>query len=141
MQPISIVCVDDDPEDRRVIREQIEDVIENPIIYLSRAEELLTRLRTGALKAPGIILIDLVLPGMSGYDLIQEIRAHHKYMDRTQLVVLSKAQDRESQETARLLGASAYIEKPITLFSFMYVVRMMRPRRFRVEIRDRGQET
>lgn len=140
MRPVSIVVVDDDAEDRRRIRMQIEDLVDNPITYLSRGEELLMRLRTGELERPGIILIDLVLPGMSGFELIKEIRDRHKYLDRTQLVVLSHAEDQESEDTARQLGAAGYIIKPITIFSFMHVVKNMRPRRFKFEIQERGQE-
>jgi CheY-like chemotaxis protein len=140
MQPVPIVVVDDDPRDRRVIRTQIEDLVDNQFTYLSRGEELLVRLHTGQIERPGLILIDLVLPGMSGFELIKEIREHHKYLDRTQLVVLSRSDDKESENTARMLGAAGYIIKPITIFSFMHVVRNMKPRRFRLEIHDRGPE-
>jgi CheY-like chemotaxis protein len=140
MQPVPIVVVDDDPVDRRMIQTQIEDMVDNSFTYLSRGEELLVRLHTGQLERPGLILIDLVLPGMSGFELIKEIREHHKHLDRTQLVVLSRAEDKESEDTARMLGAAGYIIKPITIFSFMHVVINMKPRRFRFKIHERGRE-
>jgi CheY-like chemotaxis protein len=141
MTRVSLVCVDDNPEDRLAVRLQIEDMFSNnPITYLSTGEELLQRLHEGRIVKPGIILIDLDLPGMSGYELVRTIRADHKDLDRTHLVVLSNDRRASSVETAFSLGATGYIKKPVTIFSFLDVINRLKPRRLHMEIHDRGVE-
>jgi CheY-like chemotaxis protein len=138
MTRISLVYVDDSAEDRRIVRDGIEQHLDNPIVYLSKGEELLARLEDGQLQQPGILLVDLDLPGMSGYEVIHAIRQRYKYMDRSPIIVVTAASDEESQETAKAVGADAYIHKPITIFSLMYVLRKLG--RYGLEIHDRRQE-
>ncbi len=96
------------------------------------------RLRDGRLHAPGVLLVDLGLPGMSGFEVVLEIRQRHKYLDRTPIVVVTSAEDLESQETAKAVGADAYIFKPVTLFSMMFVLKKFG--RYGLEIHDRRAE-
>jgi CheY-like chemotaxis protein len=139
MTRISLVYVDDNAEDRRVVRDDIERHLENPITYLSKGQELIERMENKQLQQPGILLVDLDLPGgMSGYELIHAIRHRYKYMDRCPIIVVTAASDEESQETAKMVGADAYIHKPITIFSLMYVLRKLG--RYGLEIHDRRQE-
>jgi two-component system, OmpR family, alkaline phosphatase synthesis response regulator PhoP len=131
----TIVYVDDDPDDRKLVRDQIERHIANPITYLSTGEELFERLANQGLVEPGIILVDLALPGMSGFDVVRKVRHQHKYLDRTPMIVVTGTDDEVMVETARLVGADAYIPKPMTLFSFMSVLRRLG--RYELEIMDR----
>jgi CheY-like chemotaxis protein len=131
----TIVYVDDDPEDRKRVRDQVERHIVNPITYLSTGEELFDRLASREMAEPGIILVDLALPEMSGFDVVKKVRHQHKYLDRTPLIVVTGTDDEVMVETARLVGADAYITKPMTLFSLMYVLRKLG--RYELEIMDR----
>ena len=140
MPPLSIIYVDDDPEDRRVVRDQVERRMRrNPFIYLSRGEELLERLVSGQIVNPGIILVDLVLPGMSGYQLVQALRNDHKYLDRTAILIVTGTDTSTSRETAREVGADAYLPKPITLLSLMDA--LARLEHYDLELRDRRFDT
>lgn len=141
MTRISIVCVEDNPEDRQAVRQQVETIFDkNPITYLSRGEEFLVRSASGVLPTPGLMLIDLDLPGMSGYDLIRTIRTTRKDLDKTHLVVLSNDRSPVAQETAKEIGADGYILKPVTKFAFIDVLTRLKPRRLHLEIHDRGQQ-
>lgn len=136
MPPLSIVYVDDDPDDRRAVKEQIERRMRrNPFIYLSRGEELLTRLTDGRIKNPGIIMVDLDLPGMSGYELVRILRAEHKYLDRAAILIVTGTNSPTSKETAREVGADAYVVKPLTLLSMMDV--LQRLEHYDLELHDR----
>jgi DNA-binding response OmpR family regulator len=131
----TIVYVDDDPNDRKRVRDEVECHIVNPITYLSTGEELFDRLASREMAEPGIILVDLALPEMSGFDVVKKVRHQHKYLDRTPLIVVTGTDDEVMVETARLVGADAYITKPMTLFSLMYVLRKLG--RYELEIMDR----
>lgn len=137
-KPISLIYVDDDAEDRRVFRTQIATHLGNPVYYLQAAEDLLRRIGPEAeerIPEPGIILVDLVLPGMSGYELVRTIRQDYKHLDLTPLIVVTGSYDDASIKTAEEVGADAYIGKPMTVFSLMSVLKGIG--RYELEIVDR----
>lgn len=59
---------------------------------------------------PHLILTDLMMPHMSGFQLIEEVKV--KLKKATPIVVVSSLDDEESINRATLLGASDYIIKP-----------------------------
>lgn len=116
----SIVYVDDDPVDRQLFRTEIAPHLLNPVYYLSSAEDLLHRLGEGApdrIADPGLIFVDLVLPGMSGYELVRTIRQERKHLDLTPLIVVTGTWNEESIATAKEVGADYYIGKPMTVYT------------------------
>jgi CheY-like chemotaxis protein len=132
--------VDDDPEDRRVVRDQVERRLRrNPFIYLSRGEELLDRLASGQIVNPGIILVDLVLPGMSGYQLVQALRTEYKYLDRTAILIVTGTDTSTSRDTAREVGADAFLPKPLSILSLIDA--LDRLGHYDLELRDRRLDT
>ncbi len=60
---------------------------------------------------PDLIMCDLMLPEMSGYDVISQLRAS-AVTRHIPIVVLSARQDTESRTYARSHGADAFIGKP-----------------------------
>ena len=70
------------------------------------AEEALERLHA---EAPDVILLDILLPGLSGLELLKRARALHP----TARVIMVTALDRdELRHEAYCLGASGYVTKP-----------------------------
>jgi CheY-like chemotaxis protein len=141
----TIVYIDDSPDDRRVFRTQIAAHIDNPVFYLSAAEDLLQRLDPASpeyIRDPGMILVDLVLPGMSGYHLVKKLRDEYKHLDLTPLIVVAGSFDEASIATATAAGADYYIGKPITLFSLTAALKELNEKlgQFGLAIvrRDRG---
>ena len=60
--------------------------------------------------SPAIIITDLDMPGMNGFQLIEEIRRQE--MARTYIIVLSASDDKSSVVSALALGADDYLVKP-----------------------------
>lgn len=114
----TIVYVEDSPADRKAFRDDVARYLDNEVIYLSAAEDLLARLQAESAERidPGIILIDLVLPGMSGYELVVHIREAFKYLDLTPLIIVAGSYDDASKTTAKMAGADWYLGKPVTYF-------------------------
>lgn len=63
---------------------------------------------------PDIVLVDLHLPYVSGFDLIKEMRETSGWEDVPIIVISSESTD-ESVEKALRLGADDYIEKPVEM--------------------------
>lgn len=70
------------------------------------------------LETPDIVLLDLMLPDMSGSDIIKKIRSNQKYDNVHIIVVSAKHMSMDKVENLDL-GADDYIEKPFDLLELM----------------------
>ena len=59
----------------------------------------------------GLIITDLNMPDMDGFELIRNLRESPEYRNLP-VIVLSSVSDAEEKERARTMGASSYVEKP-----------------------------
>ena len=76
----------------------------------------LVMLRNG-LGLPAVILLDLKMPGMSGIEVLREIRADDRLKKIPVVVVTSSALDSDRTE-AIAAGAAEYMQKPLALAQF-----------------------
>ncbi len=70
---------------------------------------------------PQLILMDLQLPGMSGYDLTRKLKADPVYFDIVILAVTAYAM-KGDREKALAAGCDGYITKPIDTKTFVEVI-------------------
>ena len=117
--PIAVLIVDDDPEDRDLVREALrERCPAADIRTVSNGEELMDYLRRrvayaapGAAPAPSLILLDLNMPRKSGREALTEIKADAA-LRRIPIVVLTTSQAEEDVTRIYDLGANSFIVKP-----------------------------
>ena len=67
-------------------------------------------LRTVQAKPPDVILLDLMMPGMDGLELLEALHAHPQWK-ALPVVVLTALSDTHTVNRARQLGAKAYLVK------------------------------
>ncbi|HEY0907934.1 MAG TPA: response regulator [Candidatus Paceibacterota bacterium] len=72
----------------------------------------LNKLRTGA--RPDILILDIVMPDMTGLQLLQVVRDEKLAQDAT-VIMLTNQNDAASIERAKELGADGYIIKASTI--------------------------
>ena len=77
---------------------------------LQSGEKLLSLLED---VKPDLILLDVIMPGMCGYDAIREIKANSRVSD-IPVVFLSGKSEAESELLGLSLGAVDYIKKPFS---------------------------
>ena len=70
---------------------------------------------------PDLILMDLQLPGISGFDVTLHLKADTDLRDIPVVAVTALARERD-KETALEAGCDAYIRKPISAASFIATV-------------------
>jgi two-component system response regulator len=75
--------------------------------------------RQGAEK-PQLVLLDLMLPGISGIEVLRRLRDHESTRLLPVVVLTGSRQDRNIIECARL-GASNYLIKPVSFDTFCEV--------------------
>lgn len=113
----TILIVEDDAAVARGLRDNLE--FEGLAVrHAATAEEALERLREAA---SDLLLLDLMLPGMNGFDLLRALRDADG--PRPRIVVVS-ARDAEADVVRALdLGAHDYVKKPFGLSELLARVR------------------
>jgi FixJ family two-component response regulator len=111
-----IAIVDDDPAMRQAVG-RLCGAAEMPNLCFSSAEDFLT---SDALDSVSVLILDIQLPGLSGFEL-------HEYLRRRGIrlpVVFITGQDQPiAREMARKAGAAAYLTKPFPAADLIAVVR------------------
>lgn len=103
----TVLAVDDAPENLRVLVEALKN---DYAILTARDGEKALQLARGE-KQPDIILLDVVMPGLNGYEVCHALKNDAQTQDIPVIFVTSQ---NESEEEARglTLGAVDYITKP-----------------------------
>lgn len=99
--------------------------IRNPVIRCASGEESLDYLfqrgnyaPPAAAPRPGVILLDLNMPGTDGYDVLNEIKKD-KDLRMIPVVILTTSSNDEDVRRCYTAGASSYIQKPVDLDGFI----------------------
>jgi len=129
-KPIVILMADDDPDDRLLTQQALEESrVLNDLYFVEDGEQLLDFLaRRGqyadAAQAPrpGLILLDLNMPRKDGREALREIKADPD-LRRIPVVVMTTSQAEEDVYRSYDLGANSFITKPVT---FDRLVELMR---------------
>ena len=109
-------------EDEAQIRNDVMDWLrfENYEVY--GAENGLIGLEIATREAPGLILCDINMPKMNGYDVLLEIRSN-PILTATPFIFLTAASGHDDIRQGMELGADDYVTKPFTYQDVMHAVR------------------
>ncbi len=64
-------------------------------------------------QVPDVLVLDVMLPTLDGYEILRRLRANPRTADLPVLMLTAKGQ-REDRETAMDVGASMFITKPFS---------------------------
>lgn len=105
-----ILVVDDDKEIVEILNSRL--CREGYIVTVAfSGEEALGKFK---LADPDVILLDLNLPGLNGFDVLREIR--EKHIDRWRpVIIVSAKSELESLKTCYKLEADHYLTKPCNI--------------------------
>ena len=62
---------------------------------------------------PDMIILDVMLPGRSGYDILRDVRAHAETAKLPVMMLTAKGQTKD-RELAERLGADLFLTKPFS---------------------------
>lgn len=77
-------------------------------------------------RAPDIVILDVMLPGKSGFDILSELRADGALRDLPVLMLSARGQAKDV-ELARRAGADRYMTKPFSNAEVLDAVRALVP--------------
>lgn len=109
--PARIVCVDDDAATRNALVKLLT-ASGYRVVGAGDAKELTAVLRTP--PVPDAILLDVDLPDLNGFDIVQRLRAHPHFKD-VPIVMFTGHGDTEHIMRGLTLGVDGYVTKPATL--------------------------
>jgi len=108
----TILIVEDSPDNMKLFRTLLA-LRKHDVVGLTSGEGLLPTIESAQ---PGLVLMDIQLPGKDGFALLQEIRGSpHRALRVVALTAHAMAGDRERALEA---GFDGYITKPIDIRSF-----------------------
>ena len=103
-----VILIDDSPEDRLVFERYLR--IEFDVKAFKSGESALAELKDSL--RPDLILLDLVMPGMSGFDVIGHLRSAPRTRE-IPVVFLTSSDEVADEYLGLSLGAIDYVTKPI----------------------------
>ena len=104
-----VLVVDDNPAGRELVREYLQDCVAS-ITEAANGREALEKLRTGL---PDLVLLDIQMPEMDGYEVLREIRRDPR-LKSLRVVALTAFAMQGDQERAMAAGFDDYLTKPVT---------------------------
>jgi len=112
-QPILIV--EDSDDDFEATRRAFDRAnLINPIAHARCGEDALAYLQNSASVRPGLVLLDLNMPGLDGRKTLQMIKADEHLRD-IPVVILTTSNDERDIRDCYAAGANTYIQKPVDL--------------------------
>lgn len=75
-------------------------------------------------EEPDLIILDLMMPDIEGFEVCAKVRAHPRY-SHLPIIIVSARSDAEAIERAHRLGANGYLIKPINLAQLMSEIRRL----------------
>ena len=126
-----ILLVEDNPDDVRLTRRALtKNNIANEMVVANDGVAAIDYLLNtcapgqGSNPLPAVILLDLKLPKMDGFEVLRRIRADER-LNRLPTVILTSSKEEQDILKSYALGANSYIRKPVDFDQFVEVVRQL----------------
>ena len=124
-----ILLVEDDPKDVELTLTGLADYhLSNEVVVARDGEEALDYLyRRGSHQErangnPAVMLLDLKLPKVNGFEVLQQIRADESLKMMPVVVLTSSHEERDLVQSYKL-GVNAYVVKPVDFHQFVNAVK------------------
>jgi DNA-binding response OmpR family regulator len=106
---ISILIAEDEPN----IVESLTFLLEREGYAVSAVGDGDTALRILQQAPPGLLILDVMLPGRNGFEILKTIRSDGSLAGLKVIILTAKGQEKD-RKTALDLGANAFITKPFS---------------------------
>lgn len=140
-----LIVEDSDDDYTATLRAFHKAGLANKIVRCSNGDQALDYLyRRGEYAGteaehPGIVLLDLNLPGTDGRDILKRIKADED-LKKIPVVVLTTSDAEIDIESCYAAGANSYIQKPVDLMGFMQSIARLKEYWFEVVILPKVDE-
>ena len=119
-EALTVMIVDDSVSVRRVVSNLIKSVGWQPMTAKDGLEALEIIQRSA--QPPDLILVDIEMPRMDGYELMTTLKGHEAYRNIPLVILTSRAGEKHRRKALEL-GASEYIVKPYQDETLINIIR------------------
>jgi len=128
VSPIEILLVEDNEDDIILTQEAFqENRLANELNVVQTGDDALKYLRREPpyenAKKPNIILLDINLPGISGIEVLQQIK-NEEHLRDIPVAILTTSKLEEDIVRSYQLHANCYINKPVNLDNFLEAIKV-----------------
>ena len=121
-----VYLVDDDIDVQEIVQEALlENSYKGPVIILSNGQQLMDRLNGNSHAKPQVILLDLNMPLMNGFEVLQGLKKNPELSD-IPIIVLTASSKKEDELKCFELGCNYYYNKPTTMYEYLPLVSMVK---------------
>lgn len=113
-----MLIVEDDPSAQQIVKDILEKSVYEVVICDrgDQAEELIMK------EEWDLILLDIMLPGKDGFQLLETAKKHHKF---TPVAMFTVLRDKEKKIKAYNMGVDDFINKPFDRWEFLARIRSL----------------
>ena len=117
-----ILFVEDDSVDTMTVKRALGELkVENTLVCAVDGEEALEYLGDRASKNPCVILLDLNMPRMNGFEFLRIIKAD-KALKKIPVIVLTTSREKWEVEEGFEFGVAGYMIKPVDYKKFVETI-------------------
>ena len=127
LEPLTILLVEDDLADQKLIRKSLEDQrVGNELHTVDSGEEAMDFLYcrgdySNGTPRPDLILLDLNMPRMGGKEFLKQIK-NEEGLKQIPVVILTTSNAERDIIDSYKLQAAGYVNKPVTVEEFTHVM-------------------
>lgn len=138
----TILIVDDSEDDYEATRRALTKGtnLKNPVHRCENGRDALDYLfqrgayaEAGTAPRPGIILLDLNMPGIDGRQVLDEIK-HEPELKCIPTIVMTNSDDERDISSCYEIGANTYVRKPLNWDSFFEAMKRLREYWFEIAV-------
>lgn len=107
-----VLVVDDNKDNANIIRQYLEIVGGYPILVAYNGDEALRLFET---ERPGIVLLDVMMPGRDGWEVCRAMKEHQAWGHAVRIIMVTALDDLANKHHALQTGADDFLEKPFDL--------------------------
>lgn len=105
-----ILIAEDQPDSRQLLEDILERFHPYGVVVLT-ARDGIEAYEIARKAHPDLILLDVMMPGMTGFEVCERLKTDEDYKDIYIIMVSAKTQP-EDRTTAAIAGADEYVTKP-----------------------------
>src|SRR6202012_1007559 len=105
----------------------------NAIIHAPSGEEAIACLNTERALRPGLVLLDLNMPGQDGRKTLEIIKRSPE-LKKIPVIILTTSDDERDVKACYELGANTYIQKPVDFDGLIAAIRRLKEYWFEIAL-------
>ncbi|WP_170932526.1 response regulator [Belliella buryatensis] len=105
-------------EDEEILRQNLEEILKFNDFDVYSFEDGLSALEQIEMIKPDIIISDLMMPGIDGYELLSKVKSKSTTM-HIPFILLSARVEKSERDRCYALGANQYLIKPLKTFDLI----------------------